>query len=78
MVDQLGDRLSDMEEVDGSSPSRRTVAVAQLEEQWIVDPPVAGSSPVGHLGVGVRVAHRTLTPTAPVRIRYALYKRRYA
>lgn len=33
----------------GSSPTGVTVAVAQLVEQRIVDPQVAGSNPVSHL-----------------------------
>ena len=43
----------------GSNPTRGTVAVAQLVEQWIVVPPVAGSILVGHLWVG-RIA--AITP----------------
>ena len=33
----------------GSIPSGVAVAVAQLAEQWVVIPPVAGSIPAGHL-----------------------------
>ena len=36
-------------EMMGSIPSGVAVAVAQLVEQWIVIPPVAGSIPVGHI-----------------------------
>ena len=32
----------------GSSPAGIMLAVAQMEEQWIVAPQVAGSSPVSH------------------------------
>ena len=35
-------------EVVGSSPTIGSVAVAQLVEQWIVNPPVASSILVGH------------------------------
>ena len=46
---QLGDHLPYKQEVIGSSPIFCIVCVAQLVEQWLVVPPVAGSSPVMHL-----------------------------
>lgn len=46
---QLGEHLPYKQEVIGSSPIFCIVCVAQLVEQWLVVPPVAGSSPVMHL-----------------------------
>lgn len=43
------ERIPDKDEVEGSSPSSRIVAVVQLVEHWVVIPKVASSNLVGHL-----------------------------
>ena len=49
--------------------------IAQLAERMILNHEAAGSIPVAvvYKAYGVGEAHRTLTPEAPVRIRFCLY-----
>ena len=46
-------------EDEGSNPSIVAVAVAQLVQQWIVVPPFASSSLVGHIISPLRLKART-------------------
>ena len=54
----------------GSNPTRGTVAVAQLVEQWIVVPPVAGSILVGHLWVDCIAAITAVCKTVDFGLRW--------